>query len=210
MNAVLKPLRPPIAARIAGVDEAGRGPLAGPVVAAAVVLPRGRTPLGVTDSKRLSASERQRLDGEIRSVCTAAAIGIGSVDDILELNILGATMLAMQRAVAALDVSLDHVLVDGNRVPSFERLGEPVSAAAIVKGDGTVGCIGAASILAKVHRDALMEALDRDYPQYGFARHKGYGTAEHRAALEKHGVTPHHRADFAPVRNVLVGERCAS
>ncbi|MEM8982231.1 MAG: ribonuclease HII [Pseudomonadota bacterium] len=203
MTAVREPLRPPISARIVGVDEAGRGPLAGPVVAAAVLLPRASTPVGVTDSKRLSARARQRLAGEIRTASTAFAIGIGSVADILAFNILGATMLAMQRAVAGLNVALDHVLVDGNRAPDFRVAGRSVPAAPIVKGDATIACIGAASILAKVHRDALMDELDQAYPEYGFARHKGYATAEHRAALHRHGATPHHRAEFAPVREVL-------
>jgi ribonuclease HII len=180
----------------AGVDEAGRGPLAGPVVAAAVILNPAAPVPGLADSKKLSPRRRQQLAVAIRQQAIAWAIGEASVAEIDEINILQATLLAMRRAVAGLGTVPERVLVDGNRLP--EPL--PCPAEAIVKGDLTVTCIGAASILAKTHRDAIMVALDARYPEYGFACHKGYGTPQHLAAFERHGVTPEHRRSFAPVR----------
>ncbi len=180
------------------MDEVGRGPLAGPVVAAAVLL-QGEVP-GLADSKRLSHAQRIRLDARVRAE-GRVALGEASVAEIDRLNILGATLLAMARAVDALAASCgppDLVLVDGNRAP---RLAFPVSA--IVGGDGCEPAISAASIVAKVARDALMVAQCARDPRYGFARHKGYGTAEHLAALARHGPSPAHRRSFAPVARLL-------
>jgi ribonuclease HII len=188
------------AIRVAGVDEAGRGPLAGPVVAAAVVLPTSGFPSGIADSKRLSANARERLSAQIKDAAVAYAIAEASVEEIDELNILHATMLAMRRAVEMLDVVPSQVLVDGNRCPKLS-----VPARAIIKGDATNLSIGAASILAKVHRDALMIVMDSQFPGYGFARHKGYPTAAHLAALRELGACSEHRRSFAPVRRVLSG-----
>lgn len=183
---------------VAGVDEVGRGPLAGAVVAAAVILdPNCKIP-GLNDSKLLSAQARVKLDGLIRSGCIAFGIGRAEVEEIDRLNILQATFLAMQRAVSALAVAPAQVLVDGNRCP---RLAVP--AQAVVGGDRSVAAISAASILAKHHRDQEMIALDAVYPGYGFAQHKGYGTAEHLAALRTLGPTPLHRRSFRPVRELL-------
>ncbi len=190
---------------VAGVDEAGRGPLAGPVVAAAVVFADGDVPEGIADSKRLTAAARERLVPEILTACPAHGIGVASVDEIDSLNILAATMLAMQRAVAALTCVPSLVLVDGNRAPEFQTDRGPIPAKPMVGGDDREARIAAASILAKVHRDALLVALDARYPGYGFARHKGYGTAEHRAALQALGACPAHRRSFAPVRAALAG-----
>ena len=184
--------------RVAGVDEAGRGPLAGPVVAAAVILDSDRPVEGLADSKALSALQRERLEALIRERACAWAIGEASVQEIDSLNILQATMLAMCRAVQALQPAADHVLVDGNRLPALAVPGQ-----AIVRGDATVAAIAAASVLAKVHRDRLCLALDRDWPAYGFALHKGYPTAAHLDALARHGACPAHRRSFAPVRVVL-------
>ena len=188
-----------------GVDEAGRGPLAGPVVAAAVIFDADRVPAGVADSKTLSATARESLAVSIEAEALATAIGVASVAEIDQLNILNATMLAMQRAVAELSLQPAAVLVDGNRAPEFQAAGKPLPATAIVGGDASETSIGAASILAKVYRDRLMCELDARFPGYGFARHKGYGTREHREALERLGATPVHRSSFAPVRAVLVG-----
>ena len=184
--------------RLAGVDEAGRGPLAGPVSAAAVILDPQRPIDGLADSKALSASRRERLALDIQQYALSWSVSYAEVAEIDELNILHATMAAMQRAVALLNVAPDVVLVDGNRTPPLS-----VPSHAIIKGDARVDCISAASILAKVHRDRRMHALHDSYPQYGFAQHKGYPTQLHRDALHKHGPTPEHRRSFAPVRAAL-------
>lgn len=183
---------------LAGVDEAGRGPLAGPVVAAAVILDELHPIAGLADSKKLSARQRDALFDEIRAKALCCSIALASVEEIDELNILHATMLAMRRAVEGLRLKPSLVQVDGNRVPPLQ-----VPAQAIVKGDAKVQAISAASILAKVHRDRLCEQLHEAYPQYGFDGHKGYPTAEHLAALREHGATPHHRRSFGPVKVVL-------
>ena len=179
---------------IAGVDEVGRGPLAGPVVAAAVILDPARPIVGLADSKKLSASQRERLAGEIRARSLAWALGRAEVAEIDRLNILQASLLAMQRAVAALPMAPTEVWVDGNRCPQLS-----CRCKAIIKGDATVPVISAASILAKVTRDAELIELDRLYPHYAFARHKGYPTAMHLEALRRHGPCPEHRRSFAPV-----------
>jgi len=183
---------------VAGVDEAGRGPLAGPVVAAAVILDPRRPIAGLADSKKLSARKREALFDAIRDKALCCAIAEASVEEIERLNILHATLLAMQRAVAGLRLLPARVLVDGNHLPSLPMLAE-----AIVGGDAKVACISAASILAKVHRDRWCAQIDRDWPQYGFATHKGYGTPEHLAALARYGPCPLHRRGFAPVRAAL-------
>lgn len=191
-------LRWDIPGLIAGVDEAGRGPLAGPVVAAAVILDDLRPIAGLNDSKKLSAARREKLFDEIRAKALCCSIAQASVEEIDEINILQATLLAMRRAVEGLRLKPAKVLVDGNRLPVLDVLAE-----AIVKGDATVPAISAASILAKVTRDRWCAELDAQYPQYGFAAHKGYGTAEHLAALQTHGACPEHRKTFAPVTRVL-------
>lgn len=183
---------------VAGVDEAGRGPLAGPVVAAAVVLPVEHGIVGLADSKKLSATKRETLNGLIRARALTWCVAAAQVAEIDSMNILQATLLAMQRAVAGLQSQPDEVLVDGNRCPKLS-----MPARAIIGGDASHECISAASILAKVARDAGMREMDEIYPGYGFAQHKGYGTAIHLAALKIHGVTPIHRRSFAPVRAVL-------
>lgn len=185
-------------ALLAGVDEAGRGPLAGPVVAAAVILDERQPIAGLADSKKLSARQRERLFDEIRAKALCCSIALASVEEIDELNILHATMLAMRRAVEGLRLKPSLVQVDGNRVPPLA-----VPAQAIVQGDAKVQAISAASILAKVHRDRLCDELHHAYPQYGFDGHKGYPTADHLAALRQHGATPHHRRSFGPVKVVL-------
>jgi ribonuclease HII len=185
---------------VCGVDEAGRGPLAGPVYAAAVVLAPGRRIAGLADSKTLTPEQREELALEIRARATAWTVASASVEEIDTLNILRASLLAMQRAVEQLSPAPNRVLVDGLHKP---RVGCPVRA--IVRGDATVDAISAASILAKVARDAFMIALHRDHPQYGFDRHKGYTTAEHLAALRVHGVSAVHRRSFEPVRVLLGG-----
>lgn len=182
----------------AGTDEAGRGPLAGSVVAAAVILDPNDQVMGLNDSKKLSEKKREALFEEIKSRALSWAIAEASVAEIDELNILHASMLAMRRAVEALEVTPGHVLVDGNRCPSLT-----LPATAVVGGDGLHECIGAASILAKVTRDRQMVAAHAQYPEYGFDRHKGYPTKAHRLALFEHGVTPLHRRSFAPVRAVI-------
>lgn len=179
---------------LAGVDEAGRGPLAGPVVAAAVILDDRQRIKGLADSKKLSPARRDALYDEIRAKALCCSVAQASVDEIDSLNILQATLLAMKRAVEGLRLLPGMVLVDGNRLPPLSVLAE-----AIVKGDNKVPAISAASILAKVTRDRLLLALDAAHPGYGFARHKGYGTAEHLAALRSLGPTAHHRRSFAPV-----------
>ena len=183
---------------IAGVDEAGRGPLAGRVFAAAVILDPQQPITGLADSKRLSAKRREALSTLIQQRALAWAIASASVEEIDRLNILHASLLAMQRAVAQLDPVPQQVLVDGNHCPKLE-----IPTQAIVKGDASVAAISAASILAKVARDAELIALDQRYPQYGFAQHKGYPTAAHRQALQEHGACPEHRRSFAPVRELL-------
>ncbi len=183
---------------IAGVDEAGRGPLAGPVVAAAVILDDRQPIRGLGDSKVISPRRRERLFDEIRAKALACCIAEASVEEIDRLNILQATLLAMQRAVEGLRLVPQRVLVDGNRLPTLK-----VPAAAIVKGDALVPAVSAASILAKVHRDRLCLALHDAWPAYGFAAHKGYPTADHLAALRQHGACPVHRRSYAPVRAVL-------
>ncbi|MES1944180.1 ribonuclease HII [Salinisphaera sp. PC39] len=181
---------------LAGVDEAGRGPLAGPVVTAAVILPADHGIEGLGDSKRLTAARRETLVPLIQERAVAWAMGRAEPDEIDAVNILQATMRAMARAVAALGMPPEVVWVDGNRCPDL-----PVPAQAVVGGDGSVAAISAASILAKVARDAEMAALDAQYPGYGFADHKGYGTAAHRAALARLGPCAAHRRSFAPVRD---------
>jgi ribonuclease HII len=183
---------------VAGVDEAGRGPLAGPVVAAAVILDERQPIAGLADSKKLSAKRRAQLYDEILAKALCCSVAEASVEEIETLNILQATMLAMQRAVQGLRLKPGHVLVDGNRVPVLAMTSE-----AIVQGDALVPAISAASILAKVTRDRWCAQVDVDYPQYGFAGHKGYGTAAHLAALQAFGACPLHRKTFAPVTAVL-------
>lgn len=186
---------------VAGVDEAGRGPLAGPVVAAAVVLDDDVALPGLADSKRLAPRERIRVACAIRQRARAFAVAWASVPEIDELNILEASLRAMVRAVAKLRIVPTHVRVDGNRLPRFDTLAQPVVAEAVVRGDVSVPAISAASILAKVCRDRLMQRWHRRYPQYGFDRHKGYPTAAHRQALAVHGPCPIHRRTFGPVRD---------
>jgi len=183
---------------MAGVDEAGRGPLAGPVVAAAVILDDLNPIKGLDDSKKLTERARERLFDEIRAKALCACIAEATVEEIDRLNILHATMLAMKRAVEGLRLKPAKVLVDGNRIPVIK-----IAAEAIVGGDAKVQAISAASILAKVHRDRLLQTLHDAHPQYGFAGHKGYPTAEHLAALRAHGACVHHRRAFAPVREAL-------
>lgn len=183
---------------VCGIDEAGRGPLAGPVVAAAVILDPARPIAGLNDSKKLSEKKRAMLAEIIRQNALAWCVAEASVEEIDQLNILQATMLAMQRAVAGLSVQPESALVDGNRCP---RLAVPVEA--VVKGDGKIASIAAASILAKTVRDEGMLALHDLYPQYGFDRHMGYPTAAHFAALETHGASPVHRKSFGPVARQL-------
>jgi ribonuclease HII len=184
---------------ICGVDEAGRGPLAGSVYAAAVILDPSRPIYGLADSKKLSAKKRERLALEIRTQAIAWAIAEASVEEIDRLNILNATLLAMTRAVTALVPQPLEVLVDGNRCPKLA-----LPARAIIGGDATVAEISAASILAKTARDAYMLELHAEYPLYGFDHHMGYGTALHLEALKMHGPSPCHRCSFAPVRQLLV------
>ena len=186
--------------RIAGVDEAGRGPLAGPVVAAAVILDPDRPLSGLADSKTLSEKRRGVLAGQIRDQALAWALGRAEVEEIDRINILQASLLAMQRAVTALALAPELALIDGNRCPEL-----PCAARAVIKGDSRVEAISAASILAKVARDAEMIELDTCYPGYGLASHKGYGSRAHLAALESLGVTPIHRRSYAPVRRLLEG-----
>lgn len=183
---------------VAGVDEAGRGPLAGPVVAAAVILDELRPIKGLNDSKQLTPRARERLYVEIHAKALCFCIAQASVEEIDALNILQATMLAMRRAVEGLRLRPNKVLVDGNRLPTLK-----IAAEAIIGGDAKVKAISAASILAKVHRDRLCQELHQQHPEYGFDGHKGYPTPAHLAALKEHGVCPHHRRSFAPVRALL-------
>lgn len=184
---------------IAGVDEVGRGPLAGAVVAAAVILDPQQPIVGLKDSKKLTAKRREQLALEIRTKALAWSLGRADVAEIDKINILQATFLAMQRALQGLAIQPDLVKIDGNRCPKLPDY----TMQAIVGGDATVAEISAASILAKVARDAELIELDKIYPQYGFAKHKGYGTAQHLAALRAFGVTPFHRTSFAPVHKAL-------
>ena len=183
---------------MAGVDEVGRGPLAGPVVAAAVILDERRLIRGLNDSKLLTASTRERLSIEIRKKAQCFSIGEATVDEIDRLNILQAALLAMRRAVDGLRLTPEVVVVDGNQLPKV-----PMACRAIVGGDARVRAISAASIVAKVHRDRLCNDLHDEHPEYGFASHKGYSTPEHLDALRRHGACRHHRRSFAPVRDVL-------
>ena len=184
--------------RLAGVDEVGRGPLAGPVVAAAVILDTDNPIDGLNDSKKLTERQRQELDIVIRQRALAWAIGRAEVEEIDRLNILHATMLAMQRAVQALSIKPDYALIDGNRCPELDCLSQ-----AVVKGDQRVQQISAASIIAKVSRDSEMYQMHETYPQYGFDSHKGYPTKKHILALQEHGVTPIHRRSFSPVQQII-------
>lgn len=183
---------------IAGVDEVGRGPLIGPVVTAAVILDPNQPIEGLTDSKKLSERKRQLLAMEIKQKALAWSIGRAEVEEIEKLNILQATLLAMQRAVANLNLQPQFVLIDGNKLPNL-----PMPAQAVVKGDLLVPEISAASIVAKVTRDQEMLCLDKQYPQYGFAQHKGYPTAQHLRAIEQFGILPQHRRNFAPIKQKL-------
>ncbi|BDM65309.1 ribonuclease HII [Shewanella sp. NFH-SH190041] len=183
---------------VAGVDEVGRGPLIGDVVTAAVILDPANPITGLNDSKKLSEKKRDALYGEIMAKALAVSVGRCSPAEIDQLNILQATMTAMQRAVAGLAIKPEKVLVDGNRTPDFG-----IEADAVIKGDGLIAAISAASIIAKVTRDREMDELDAQYPQYGFAKHKGYPTKAHFAALDEHGVLPQHRRSFRPVRERL-------
>ncbi|NPE57862.1 ribonuclease HII [Dickeya dadantii] len=183
---------------IAGVDEVGRGPLVGAVVTAAVILDPNRPIAGLADSKTLSEKRRLALYDEIREKALAWSLGRAEPEEIDSLNILHATMLAMQRAVVGLPITPDFVLIDGNRCPSL-----PMPSQAVVKGDSRVAEISAASILAKVTRDREMEVLDQQFPEYGFAQHKGYPTAYHLEKLATLGATLHHRRSFAPVKRAL-------
>ncbi|MGF1678400.1 MAG: ribonuclease HII [Candidatus Methylacidiphilales bacterium] len=191
--------------RVAGVDEAGRGPWAGPVVAAAVMIPiesRGQFPSGVDDSKALSPKERSRLHEQLLGCGCLCSVGLASVEEIDQLNILQATFLAMRRACEALKESPEFLLVDGKGSPTHV-----IPVQTLVKGDAASLSIAAASILAKVSRDRIMEQEDERFPGYGFARHKGYGTREHREALARLGVCPLHRRTFRPIREILETHR---
>lgn len=183
---------------VCGIDEAGRGPLAGSVVAAAVILDPDKPIAGLNDSKKLTARRREQLAALIREQALAWAVAEASAAEIDEINILQASFLAMQRAVAALPIAPVAAVVDGNRCPKL-----PMPVTAIVKGDGKIAAIAAASILAKTARDAQMQELHASYPQYGFDRHMGYPTAAHMAALKLHGVCPQHRKRYAPVAALL-------
>jgi len=190
------------ARRIAGVDEAGRGPLAGPVVAAAVIL-RPRRPIeGVADSKQLTAEQRDVLSTVIRREAWCFGIGWADHAEIDALNILQATFLAMHRAILAMPLLPDHLLIDGNRLPRLSGFGKALTARAIIGGDASHAAISAASILAKTARDAYMDEMHALYPQYGFAAHKGYATRDHQRLLAQHGPCPLHRRSFEPVRLV--------
>jgi ribonuclease HII len=193
------PLLQPPEGLVCGVDEAGRGPLAGPVMAAAVILDPANPIAGLNDSKKLSAKRRELLANEIRAKALAWAVAEASVEEIDRINILQASLLAMRRAVEALGIAPEHALIDGNRCPML--LG--CTSEAIIGGDGKVASIAAASILAKTVRDAGMLELHAAYPQYGFDRHMGYPTALHLQALHEHGVSPVHRRSYAPVAKLL-------
>ena len=188
----------PNAHLIAGVDEVGRGPLVGAVVTAAVILDPNNPIEGLADSKKLAEKKRLLLAEEIKAKAICWSLGRAEPEEIDQLNILHATMLAMQRAVAGLNIQPDFVLVDGNRIPTL-----PMPAQAVIKGDSLVAEISAASILAKVARDQEMDELDEQYPEYGFAKHKGYPTKLHFEKLTQFGATPFHRKSFAPVKKIL-------
>jgi ribonuclease HII len=183
---------------IAGVDEVGRGPLAGDVVTAAVILDPARPIVGLRDSKKLNEKRREELAVLIRERALCWSVARASVAEIDQINILQASLLAMRRAIEALDPQPEFVLVDGNRLPKWSYASQ-----AVIKGDDRVAAIAAASILAKVQRDSELVSLEKQYPGYGFARHKGYPTAAHLQALRELGVTPAHRRSFAPVKNLL-------
>jgi ribonuclease HII len=193
-----------VAGPIAGVDEAGRGPLAGPVVAAAVILERGRIPKGLDDSKQLDAGTREALYAAIMESAIAVGVGEATVDEIDLINIRQATHMAMARAVRALKIEATFALVDGNDAPAL-----PCPCETIIEGDAKSVSIAAASIIAKVTRDRMMAALHDDHPHYGWLANKGYGTPAHLQALARHGATPHHRRSFAPVHNILVAGTAA-
>jgi ribonuclease HII len=206
MPAVKKSFEPfeyPVAYCIAGVDEVGRGPLVGDVVTAAVILDPENPIEGLMDSKKLSEKKRQLLSVEIKQHAIAWSIGRANPEEIDTLNILHATMLAMQRAVLGLKVLPDYVLVDGNRCPTFAAEGGNIASQSVVKGDARVAEISAASILAKVARDDEMIALDKLHPEYGFAKHKGYPTKAHLEKIIEHGVLDNYRRSFKPVANVI-------
>jgi ribonuclease HII len=183
---------------VCGIDEAGRGPWAGPVVAAAVILDPSRMPKGLDDSKALTARQREAAFISIIDACVTYAVGVASVEEIDEINVLQATFLAMRRAYAGLTIKPSLALIDGNLVPPL-----PCDARAIVNGDALEPCISAASIVAKVLRDRMMLELHAAHPFYGWDSNKGYGTADHQAALARHGVTAHHRRSFKPISNIL-------
>lgn len=185
---------------VAGVDEAGRGPWAGPVVAAAVIFQNHQAPIGINDSKKLSAAKREALFDAIMET-GIVGVGISSVEEIDSLNILGATKLAMQRAVENLSVTPNAVLVDGNQPPKLSA-----TTRALIKGDSLSISIAAASIIAKVTRDRMMQELHAKFPHYGWARNAGYGTAAHIKALAEHGITPHHRKSFRPIKDIIYGQ----
>lgn len=185
------------ATHVAGVDEAGLGPLAGPVVAAAVILDRNSIPLGIDDSKKLDEKTRQRLAGEIRASAVAVSVGIATVEDVDRLNVYHAGLLSMRKAVEGLSSRPCHVLVDARRIPGVD-----VAQSAYIKGDSRSASIAAASIIAKTTRDGLMEELDAKYPGYGFSRHKGYGTQAHCDAVRRLGPCPAHRMSYAAVRDL--------
>ena len=187
---------------IAGVDEAGRGPLAGPVVAAAVILDPDNPIEGLRDSKKLSEDVRERLAVEIKAKALCWSVAHATVEEIDEINILQATMLAMKRAIEGLRVTPGLVLVDGNRLPPVKL---PMDA--IVKGDDLIPAISAASIIAKTTRDGWLREIDKTYPQYGFAQHKGYGVKAHVAAIEKYGILPVHRKSFSPISDMLAKQK---
>jgi ribonuclease HII len=187
-----------IAGPVAGVDEVGRGPLAGPVYAAAVILDPARLPGGIDDSKAMREAAREKAFDDIMASALAVGVGVATVEEIDRINILAATMLAMRRAVDGLAIRPVHALVDGNRLPAL-----PCPAQAVVKGDAKVLSIAAASIIAKVTRDRVMADLDEACPGYGWARNKGYGTADHMAALARLGPSVHHRTSFAPIAQLV-------
>ena len=197
---LLKAHAGPAPLRICGVDEAGRGPLAGPVVAAAVILERGRIPKGLNDSKQLCEEDREELFPRIMEMAVAVGVGEASVDEIDLVNIRQATHLAMARAVRALSVAAEFALVDGNDAPAL-----PCKCDTLIKGDGRSVSIAAASIIAKVTRDRLMARLHDEHPGYNWKSNKGYGTPDHYSGLRTHGVTIHHRRSFGPIRNLLQG-----
>ncbi len=193
-----------MAGPICGVDEAGRGPLAGPVMAAAVILEKKRIPKGLNDSKQLSEEERETLYPRIMELAVAVGVGQASVEEIDLVNIRQATHLAMARAVRALTVTAQFALVDGNDPPAL-----PCKCDTLIKGDGLSLSIAAASIIAKVTRDRLMVKLHDEHPGYNWCRNKGYGTPDHYNGLKSHGITVHHRRSFAPIYNILRGEECS-